>query len=94
MTDDIPRPFCVRFASLRDTRDDSIKIVWFRPITPELMRLDEPSIDQLRELHAAGLLHGPFATKDEAKRDMMETLLGPDCEVFDGGTTALGPPQH
>jgi hypothetical protein len=82
MTVEIPRPFCVRFASLRDARDDSVQIVWFQsPL--EMTCLDEPSFEQLKDLYEAGLLHGPFATKDEAKRDMMETLLGPDCEVFD-----------
>jgi hypothetical protein len=90
MTDNIPGHICVRFARLEDPRDDSVKIVWFQ--SPLETCLDEPSMEQLRELHAAGLLHGPFTTEDEAKHDAQETLLEPDTKVFDGGTIVLGPP--
>jgi hypothetical protein len=92
MTDNIPGHICVRFARLEDPRDDSVKIVWFQ--SPLETCLDEPSMEQLRELHAAGLLHGPFTTEDEAKHDAQETLLEPDTKVFDGGRIVLGPPRH
>jgi hypothetical protein len=93
MTDEKMKPsFCVRFMRLVDTRDGITKIVWFQT-TPE-KALDDPDTEQLKELHRAGLLHGPFATEDEAKRDAQETLVGPAAKVFYGGVTELGPARH
>jgi hypothetical protein len=38
--------------------------------------------------------HGPFKTEAEAKDDQLRVLLGPDCEVTEGGTWARRGANH
>jgi hypothetical protein len=57
--------------------------VWFEA-TAEVPWYDDPTWDQLRELHAKGKLHGLFDTKHEALIGARRTLLGPDCKVVQG----------
>jgi hypothetical protein len=36
-------------------------------------------------VQGSGVIHGPFATAAEAKRDSEVSILGPQCEVKNGG---------
>jgi hypothetical protein len=48
----------------------SLGFVW-RDSTAETHAPDQ---EEMKALHAAGLLHGPFATKAEARQDAEQTL--------------------
>jgi hypothetical protein len=53
------------------------RLFWFEE--PEGFRPEEG------RLPAGVILHGPFRTEAEVKKDIRLTILGPQCKVIEGG---------